>query len=716
MSSSFNTTVSNWQGVDDTPDIDKDNLVNSNGIFEFVNSKNTNVSELFTPTIANNDAYIDNVGNVASGGSAFYTEPFSLPSGYTIVAFCKGYKTNVSIISEVITAGSRYTPLVISEATVRTVFTYSNTSNSTMNIALSGLNNGGLKAYIVHNEEIDRILSRILLIENTLPDINKCCKNFVSVAEVNSYTKGVVLVRAYATQEFLTAKGATSFYLSTGYYQDNGSFYIQLKKNRQQENVDIELIQIVGSTAPTGIYEWHYRDQNNQFDIHIVVDCSIISSLKYTGLKVHFADMSFIEQSENGAIQNIQNTKSIDNTLEISELKNTITPTIANSNAYITKRGRVADGGGAFYTEPITLPSRHVIIVKAKSYLTEIAIISEVVNAGSQYNPLVIGIDSTIREYSYTNNTDSDLQIALSGLNSGGLSTITIINIDKLAEAIPFVSFDKTTQYPLVNPINETMDMLGIVKDWGFIGDSLNSGEIYYTRTSDNVRISGDMYAWSWGQNICQLCRTIGTNFSVGGLTAKSWIARYWNTSNNGYKTGGGGETFNANPKQVYTICLGTNEVNAMINGGMDAEARAAYIGSWDDVDINDFSNNADTFYGNYSGIIQRIKSIQPSAKIFLINIFSMFHGNDIRLEINAAISEIHSHFTNTFLVDMETLAPVSNTIIEKYRFWGHLTVQGYMWLSYVIGNIINRIIRENMSAFNSLPFIGVEGKDDGTL
>ena len=64
----------------------------------------------------------------------------------------------------------------------------------------------------------------------------------------------------------------------------------------------------------------------------------------------------------------------------------------------------------------------------------------------------------------------------------------------------------------------------------------------------------------------------------------------------------------------------------------------------------------------------------------------------------------------------METLAPVSNTINGKYRNYGHFTVQGYMWLSYVIGNIINRIIKENMSAFNSLPFIGVKGKDDGTL
>ena len=291
------------------------------------------------------------------------------------------------------------------------------------------------------------------------------------------------------------------------------------------------------------------------------------------------------------------------------------------------------------------MPAKHTIVVRAKSYKTNVVIISEVITAGSKYKPLVKGIDSTVRQYSYTNNTDSDLEIALSGLNSGGLSAFIVINISKLIEETPTVAFDKTLQYPLLNPINETMDMLGIVKDWGFIGDSLNSGEIYFNR-GDSERISGDMYAYSWGQNICQLCKTVGTNFSSGGLTAKTWIANYWGTSMKGYKTGGGGETFNANPKQVYTICLGTNEINAMLRGGMNAETRAAYIGSWDDVDINDFNNNADTFYGNYSGIIQRIKSIQPSAKIFLINIFSMFHDNSIRLEINAAISEIHSYFT----------------------------------------------------------------------
>lgn len=103
-----------------------------------------------------------------------------------------------------------------------------------------------------------------------------------------------------------------------------------------------------------------------------------------------------------------------------SDISN-IVPTIANNNAYINSNGGVSSGGSAFYTNPVSLPSGCTVVAKAKGYLGNVAIIAKVITAGSSYQALVRSIDSQIREYSYTNNTGSDIQVAFSGLNSGGI-------------------------------------------------------------------------------------------------------------------------------------------------------------------------------------------------------------------------------------------------------------------------------------------------------
>lgn len=54
------------------------------------------------------------------------------------------------------------------------------------------------------------------------------------------------------------------------------------------------------------------------------------------------------------------------------------------------------------------------------------------------------------------------------------------------------------------------------------------------------------------------------------------------------------------------------------------------------DIDTSDYNNNAETFAGYYGGIIQRIKSVQPKAVIFVATLAN--EGNDSSIPYNEQI------------------------------------------------------------------------------
>ena len=167
----------------------------------------------------------------------------------------------------------------------------------------------------------------------------------------------------------------------------------------------------------------------------------------------------------------------------------------------------------------------------------------------------------------------------------------------------------------------------GIFHSWGFIGDSLSSGE-HESRNADGTIGYHDLYEYSWGQRICQATGAKGDNYSQGGETASGWIEHFWNNPNNGNNN----IDAKVSPKQGYIIALGVNDFN-----------RGDKAGNPDvDINLSDFTKNADTFAGNYGGIIQRVKSIQPQAKIFVVT--TPRDGQD-RKEFNGVIRKMADIF-----------------------------------------------------------------------
>ena len=237
-----------------------------------------------------------------------------------------------------------------------------------------------------------------------------------------------------------------------------------------------------------------------------------------------------------------------------------------------------------------------------------------------------------------------------------------------------------------------------IVTDGGFsaifrtvacIGDSLASGE-FESLKPDGTKRYHDFYEYSWGQFIARSAGTTVYNFSRGGMTAKEYVEEF--ADKMGFWDRG-------KLAQAYVIALGVNDLN-----------RNFEIGTKDDVCLDDYTKNAQTFAGYYARIIQKIKELQPRAKIFLVSIPR--HGNEKDAErklIHDLLEDFTGIFDRTYHVDLYTYAPVNDSDFTKTFRLGHFTPAGYVLVARMIESYIDFFIRKNPADFAEVGFIGTD-------
>ena len=240
--------------------------------------------------------------------------------------------------------------------------------------------------------------------------------------------------------------------------------------------------------------------------------------------------------------------------------------------------------------------------------------------------------------------------------------------------------------------ISQLPGFAGIIHSWGFIGDSLSSGE-HESHNDDGTTGYHDLYEYSWGQRICQATGATGDNYSQGGETAGGWIEHFWDAPNNRNNN----IDAKADPKQGYIIALGVNDKNRGDAAGNPET----------DINHDDYKGNASTFAGYYGGIIQRVKSIQPDAKIFVVTMPR--DGNDWG-EYPEVIRKMADIFDNVYVIDLEKYAPdysAGSDIRNNFFMGGHLNAAGYQYTAWLMMSYIDWIIRHNMQDFSQAAFIG---------
>lgn len=232
-----------------------------------------------------------------------------------------------------------------------------------------------------------------------------------------------------------------------------------------------------------------------------------------------------------------------------------------------------------------------------------------------------------------------------------------------------------------LNELYKAFDTVGI------IGDSLASGESAY-KSSGNISYV-DIYEKSWGQFMARDSGNTYYNFSKGGLTTRSWF-----TNSVGYDTASDGN----HTCKAYIIALGVNDTKLQ-----------DYLGSSSDIDLEDYTNNDDTFYGNYAKIIQTMKILQPKAKFFLFTIPTV--GETIAL-YNTAIRNISEMFDNVYLIDlMEDYFDLFNSgsFIYNNRRSGHYNAITYEYMAKIFEEAISKYMYDNYSDFEQVEFIGTQ-------
>ena len=228
----------------------------------------------------------------------------------------------------------------------------------------------------------------------------------------------------------------------------------------------------------------------------------------------------------------------------------------------------------------------------------------------------------------------------------------------------------------------------GIFRHIACIGDSLSSGEF---ESNDGVNPTGyhDMYDYSWGQYLARMAGCQVYNFSCGGMNTQ-W---YWNTWAEEH---GCWDTDKL--CEAYIIALGVNDRNISLTPG-----------TLDDICDEDYNKNADTFIGYYARIIQRIKSMQPRARFFLMTMPAneSYDEQDPYVDAIRAMAE---YFDNAYLLDLHRYGPLQNADYRR-RFYlgGHLNAAGYILTAKMTAAYIDYIIRKNPEEFAQVSYIGTD-------
>lgn len=225
------------------------------------------------------------------------------------------------------------------------------------------------------------------------------------------------------------------------------------------------------------------------------------------------------------------------------------------------------------------------------------------------------------------------------------------------------------------------------------IGDSLASGEL--DGGDGEYKFSGgEHYDYSWPSFFARRTGCTVYNFSRGGMSAREFISSY------------AGKRDFYNPKyrsRAYIIALGVN----------DLLVQNQEFGTFEDIDFSDPERNKSTFSGSYAAIIQKIKGIQPSAKIFLVTMPKAEGGYDTpenerkKLKHRDFLNRLCHVFPDTYLIDFYRYAPVYDEEFKrKFYLHSHLNPCGYLLTSQMTENYIDYIIKTNFEAFRYIGFI----------
>lgn len=216
----------------------------------------------------------------------------------------------------------------------------------------------------------------------------------------------------------------------------------------------------------------------------------------------------------------------------------------------------------------------------------------------------------------------------------------------------------------------------------GVVGDSFSSGSITHPDTTFDR-----YFDLSWIQVLGRDIGADATNYSQGGLSTKTWL-----TDANGLT-----KLLSHDPEQIYFLALGINDYNAINN-------ETYTLGTIADI-TQDYTQNPDTFYGNYGRIIELIKSHAPDAIIVMLSILRPW--TTTKTLMNPAIAEIADHYDLPYIFcDDDPF--FTSSFYSSNMANNHPVAITYAGMAKAVRRLTERFMVENPSYFRE--YYGLTG------
>lgn len=641
-----------------------------------------------------NEVYLDAFrtidGEIIAMGGYFYTKAIHLRAGDSIAISNVVATPSVAVLSEV------------------------NSSNAYLSTLIRGTDALLTQEYIASKDIYISICA-----------LTDAMQNFTVVLQgvVEEHDKFINTIREEVTDyeeaipdaEIIQGK----YRVFSGEIATHGSYYITrpilLHKG---ESVSANKVTIAAAIGVLAIV-----DENNNMLSLIAQGTDISSDYEYTASEEVFISISaLIDQRQAFTIRrNSTLTELKENVLAHSV---GISSSQVISGYYRVITGEIASLSAYFYTTAIKmLKGESITSVSQMSHADAVSVITKVDSSNNFIKVLKAGTDSAEKlDYIF----DEDCYISLCGtidnmplfrINKSGLSA----RLDHLEKSSETLTPDSDTHLPAIseNPLVSIKRDAGygaIIRKWGIIGDSLSSGEMQCygedSTSPDNYKFV-DMYQYSWGQQFARIIGAEAYNFSNGGQTTEGWLNNQGAVHDDSYIGGVGGGDWSIarqpeNLKDAYIIALGVNDI-AKINLGAYQLGSISHITTYDgsNSDIDDTSKYPQSYCRYYAGIIQRIKSVQPNAKIFCITPMGAVYS-----VMNKRIAEIVNIYDNCYLIDFDKYLPKGYEVSGFYLN-GHLSPMGYMYLAYAVNTYIDWLIRKNGMEFRDTALIGTSYRTD---
>lgn len=205
-------------------------------------------------------------------------------------------------------------------------------------------------------------------------------------------------------------------------------------------------------------------------------------------------------------------------------------------------------------------------------------------------------------------------------------------------------------------------------------GDSYTAGAIF-----NGTTLKGEISETSWGKVLGRRNGIDVTLYAQGGSDTENYQTRATCLP----------KILSNSAHELYVIALGINDYNTVT------------IGTIEDIN-NDYTQNPNTFYGNYGKIIAQIKEHAPNAKIIISKVFIPTLQNGLWYNYSStAIEEIAAHFNIPYIETKDSNYLCSskyNANITSNS--GHPTAPTYSGIAVALEKLINNCMWDNLSYF----------------